>query len=75
MKALRERGAVLRLSVWDEDNFKVDDFIGECFVPIPNIQQLKNIASLRDVPVRELQLRRPRKKNQPRAFEVNFYCE
>lgn len=33
MKVLCERGAILRLSVWDSDyGLKHDDFIGECFV-------------------------------------------
>ncbi len=49
-----------------------DDFIGECFVSLPNIQPLKNLASLRDVPVVEERLRRPHKTLQPRAFEVKF---
>ena len=69
---LRERGAVLRLSVWDEDYLTKDDFIGECFITLPSIQQIKALASLRDVPVLELPLRRPRKNNQPRVFEVKL---
>jgi hypothetical protein len=54
-----------------------DDFIGECFVPLPNIAPLKNLASLRDVPVSEVRLRRPHKSIQPRAFEVKtrFFFE
>jgi len=59
------------LSVWDEDIVN-DDFIGECFVSIPNIQPLKNLASLRDVPVAEVRLRRPHKSLQPQVFEVKF---
>lgn len=69
MSVLHERGAVLRLSVWDEDYLK-DDFIGECFVSLSSIQPLRNLASLRDVPVSEVRLRRPHKSIQPRVFEV-----
>ncbi len=57
------------MSVWDED-YVNDDFIGECFVSLPNIEPLNNRASLRDVPVSEVRLRRPYKNNQPRVFEV-----
>ncbi len=71
LNVLHERGAVLRLSVWDKDIVN-DDFIGECFVSLPNIQPLKNLASLRDVPVVEERLRRPHRILQPRAFEVKF---
>jgi hypothetical protein len=60
------------LSVWDDDFVKSDDFIGECFVPLTNIEHLKNRASLRDVPVSEVRLRKPRKSLQPREFEVKF---
>jgi hypothetical protein len=69
---LHERGAVLHLSVWDKDIVN-DDFIGECFVSLTNIQSLKDVASLRDVPVSEVRLRRPHKNIQPGAFEVKFY--
>ena len=74
---LHERGAVLRLSVWDKD-IHSDDFIGECFVSLPNIPSLKNLASLRDVPVTEMRLRQPYKNHQPSAFEVRarlFFLE
>jgi hypothetical protein len=57
------------LSVWDED-YVNDDFIGECFVSLTNIEPLRNLASLRDVPVSEVRLRRPHKNIQPRVFEV-----
>jgi hypothetical protein len=66
---LHERGAVLRLSVWDADLMD-DDFIGECFVPLPNIAPLTNLASIRDVPVTEVRLRQPYKCAQPRVFGV-----
>ncbi|UJR27967.1 hypothetical protein I4U23_009225 [Adineta vaga] len=69
LNILHERGAVLRLSVWDEDYVK-DDFIGECFVQLTNIESLKNRVSLRDVPVSEVLLRRPYKNIQPRVFEL-----
>ncbi|CAF0826106.1 unnamed protein product [Adineta ricciae] len=69
LNILHERGAVLRLSVWDED-YVNDDFIGECFVPLTNIESLKNLASLRDVPISEVRLRRPHKNIQPRVFEL-----
>ncbi len=69
---LHERGAVLHLSVWDKDIVN-DDFIGECFVPLTNIQSLKNVAALRDIPVTKVRLRRAHKSYQPRAFEVKFY--
>ncbi|CAF4550359.1 unnamed protein product, partial [Rotaria sp. Silwood2] len=61
-------GAVLRLSVWDEDIVKEDDFIGECFVPLTNIESLKNRASIRDVPVSEVRLRRQNKHAQPKLL-------
>ncbi|CAF2732913.1 unnamed protein product [Rotaria sp. Silwood2] len=63
-------GAVLRLSVWDEDIVKEDDFIGECFVPLTNIESLKNRASIRDVPVSEVRLRRQNKHAQPKVYEL-----
>jgi len=66
---LTERGAVLRLSVWDQDIVQ-DDFIGECFISLPQIVSLKNLASLRDVPVAEQRLRQPIKSNQPQVFEL-----
>ncbi|CAF3534518.1 unnamed protein product [Adineta steineri] len=69
LNVLKERGAVLRISVWDED-YVNDDFIGECFVPLVNIEPLKNLASLRDVPVSEVRLRRPLKNMQPRTFDL-----
>jgi hypothetical protein len=59
------------LSVWDKDMIG-NDFIGECFISLKNIQSLKNLASLRDVPVSEVRLRRPYKSVQPREFEVKF---
>ncbi|CAF4770386.1 unnamed protein product [Rotaria sp. Silwood1] len=63
-------GAVLRLSVWDEDMVKEDDFIGECFVPLISIESLKSRASIRDVPVSEVRLRRQNKNAQPRVYEL-----
>ncbi|CAF4077538.1 unnamed protein product, partial [Rotaria sordida] len=63
-------GAVLRLSVWDEDIVKEDDFIGECFIPLISIESLKNRASIRDVPVSEVRLKRQNKNAQPRVFEL-----
>ena len=65
-------GAVLHLSVWDADLVN-DDFIGECFIPLTTLQPLRNFASLRDVPVSEMPLRRPHKNSQPRVFEVKHY--
>ncbi|CAF2572187.1 unnamed protein product [Rotaria sp. Silwood2] len=63
-------GAVLRLSVWDKDIVKEDDFIGECFVPLINIESLSNRASIRDVPVLEVHLRRQNKHPQPKVYEL-----
>ncbi|CAF2345788.1 unnamed protein product [Rotaria sp. Silwood2] len=63
-------GAVLRLSVWDEDIVKEDAFIGEYFVPLTNIEFLKNRASMRDVPVSEVRLRRQNKHAQPKVYEL-----
>lgn len=68
---IHEDGAVLGLSVWDKDIVS-DDFIGEYFVSLKNIQPLKYLASLRDVPVVEARLRRPHEIMQPRVFEVKF---
>ncbi|CAF4395340.1 unnamed protein product [Rotaria sp. Silwood2] len=51
-------GAVLRLSVWDKNMVLKDDFIGECFVSLTNIESLINHAATRDVPVSEVHLRR-----------------
>ena len=62
------------MSVWDEDIVKEDDFIGECFIPLTSIESLKNHASIRDVPVSEVRLRRQDKNAQPRVYEVKFYC-
>jgi hypothetical protein len=59
------------LSVWDED-MVMDNFIGEVFVPLTDIESLNNPASLRDIPVSQERLGRPHKINQPRAFEVIF---
>ena len=69
---IRESGAVLHLSVWDQDIVN-DDFIGECFVPLTDIEPMKNLASLRDVPASRIRLRRPHKNNQPRTFKVKLY--
>ncbi|CAF3732900.1 unnamed protein product, partial [Rotaria sp. Silwood1] len=62
-------GAVLRLSVWDEDMVKDDHFIGECFVPLMIVESLKNRASIRDIPVSVVRLRKPNKNAQPRVYE------
>jgi len=70
---LNERGAVLRLSVWDKDMVN-DDFIGECFIGLSNIYSLKNLASIRDVPVTTMRLIRPTKNSQPEEFEVCSNC-
>ena len=69
--ALQERGAVLRLSVWNKNIFN-DGFIGECFISLRNLRSLKNVAFC-DVPVSEKHLRRPHKNNQPEAFKVKFH--
>ncbi|CAF4971655.1 unnamed protein product [Rotaria sp. Silwood1] len=63
-------GAVLRLSVWDEDIIKEDDFIGECFIPLTSIESLKNRVSIRDIPVSEVHLRTQDKNTQPRVYEL-----
>lgn len=55
--------------MWDQDMVN-DDFIGECFVPLTAIQPLRNLASLRDVPVSAVHLKRPYKNIQPKVFEV-----
>jgi hypothetical protein len=68
---LNQRGAVLRLSVWDEDLVN-DDFIGEHFIALQNLTSLQHLMSLRDVPVTEIRLRRPLITSQPHAFEVKL---
>ncbi|CAF1528076.1 unnamed protein product [Rotaria magnacalcarata] len=62
-------GTVLHMSVWDLD-VMTDDFIGECFVPLANIESLANRQSIRDVPASEIPLRRPLKNIQPSVFEL-----
>ena len=69
---LSERGAVLRFSVWDKYKIKKDDFIGECFVSLPDLYPMKNLASIRDVPVSEMRLRKTYKNQQPKVFQVKF---
>ncbi|CAF1034626.1 unnamed protein product, partial [Rotaria sordida] len=67
---VRTSDAVLRLSVWNKGTVKKDNFIGECFIPLTSIESLKNCASIRDVPVSEVLLRRQNKNAQPRVFEL-----
>ena len=38
-----------------------------------NIQEVKNVESLREVPARELQLKVLRENDPPLAFEVKLY--
>ncbi|CAF4081615.1 unnamed protein product, partial [Rotaria sordida] len=40
------------------------------FIPLTSIESLKNCASIRDVPVSEVLLRRQNKNAQPRVFEL-----
>lgn len=63
-------GAVLRLSVWNQ-GILINDFIGECFVQLNSLQSLRNVASLRDIPVSTLHLKKPEKNSQPDIFAVN----
>ncbi|CAM4903671.1 unnamed protein product [Rotaria socialis] len=69
LNVLSMSGTVLHMSVWDQDVVN-DDFIGECFVPLANIESLANRQSIRDVPASEIPLRRPLKNIQPSVFEL-----
>ncbi|CAF1253218.1 unnamed protein product [Rotaria sp. Silwood1] len=66
---LNTPGAVLHLSVWDKDMLK-DEFIGECFIPLMSIESLKNRASIRDIPVSEVRLRKQNKHAQPKIYQL-----
>ena len=69
---INESGAVLHMSVWDQDIVN-DDFISECFVPLTDVESMKSLALLRDVPVSRVRLGRSHKNNQPRIFNVNLH--
>ncbi|CAF3362355.1 unnamed protein product [Rotaria sp. Silwood1] len=70
MHIIRTPGAVLRLSVWDRDVVTEDEFIGECFIPLMNIESLEIPRSIRDIPVSKVPLRRENKNAQPRVYEL-----
>ncbi|CAF1373508.1 unnamed protein product [Rotaria sordida] len=69
LNVIRKDGAVLRLSVWNKHK-KTDDFIGECFVRLITIESLKTRASLRDIPVSQVLLRRPYKNTPSEILKV-----
>lgn len=74
-KIVQQVGTVLRLSVWNKNVVTTDVFMGECFIPLKNIEPLRGRASIRDMPVLEEYLEIPLRDNQPQVFEVIIFID